>query len=194
MTARLLTALSKLSPGAWWLVALLTGSALLIEGWLLVLRQPLAAYRELSTARESLRGIEGMTLAQQEELRRASARSRQLADRLNAELGAPASEEQLTVSLMRRLDQGATREGVQLTSLKPASRRQVLSFEELSFDVGAQGRYLALCQWLLDFEQSLGRFATVTDFTMRSADGGRQVTLSLRLALYRPLPSGEEGK
>jgi len=192
MTARWLSALSKLSPGATWLVVLLIGAALLVEGWMLVLRQPFAAYRDLSAARESLRAIEDMTMAQHEELRRASARTKQLADRLNAELAAPASEEQVTVSLMRRLDQAATREGIQLTSLKPASRRHVLSFEELSFDVGAQGKYLALCQWLLNFEQSLGRFATVTDFTMKSVDGGRQVALTLRLALYRPLPGGGE--
>jgi len=194
MTARLLAVLSRLSPLAWWIVALSIGAALVVEGWILVLRQPVAAYRELSAARESLRAIAPMMAAQEEELRRAGARSEELAQRLNAELGAPASEEQLTVSLMRRLDEAATRAGIQLTSLKPASRRQVLSFEELSFDVGAQGRYLALCQWLLNFEQSLGRFATVSDFTMKSSDGGRQVTLSLRLALYRPFPGGGESR
>lgn len=194
MSARLLAALSKLSPAASWLLVLAIGSALLVEGWILVLRQPFAAYRDLSAARESLRAIEDMTMAQQEELRRASERTKQLAERLNAELEAPASEEQLTVSLMRKLDQAAARERIQLTSLKPAGKRQVLSFEELSFDVGAQGRYLALCQWVLDFERSLGKYATVTDFTMRSVDGGRQVTLSLRLALYRPLPAGAEAK
>ena len=193
MSARLLALLSRLSPGASLLLVLSIGGAILVEGWMLVLRQPFAAYRELSAARESLRAIEDMTAAQQEELRRVAARSQQFAERLNAELGAPAAEEQLTVSLMRRLDQAATREGIQLTSLKPASRRNVLSFEELSFDVGAKGRYLALCHWLLNFEQSLGRFATVTDLTMNSTDGGRQVTLSLRLAVYRPQTSGKGG-
>jgi Tfp pilus assembly protein PilO len=194
VSARLLAVLSKLSPAASWLLVLSIGGALLVEGWILVLQQPFAAYRDLSAARQSLREIEDLTMAQQEELRRAGERTKQLADRLNAELAAPASEEQLTVSLMRRLDQAAAREGIQLTSLKPASRRHVLAFEELSFDVGAQGRYLALCQWVLDFERSLGKYATVTDFTMRSVDGGRQVALSLRLALYRPLPAGAEAR
>ena len=194
MIARLRAAFSALSPGTFTLVALLIGAALLFEGWMLVLRQPFVAYRELSAAREALRAIEQMTMAQEEELLRTSARTKALAERLQTELAGPATEEQLTVSLMRRLDQAAGREGIQLTSLRPASRRHVLSFEEISFDVGAQGRYLALCQWLLNFEQSLGRFATVTDFTMKSADGGRQVALNLRLALYRPLPAGGEAK
>jgi Tfp pilus assembly protein PilO len=191
MNARLLAAASKLSPQAWWLLVLLVSGALALEGWLLVLREPVNTYREVSAARESLRAIEEMTAAQQAEQQRASLRTRQLAERLSAELDTP-SEEQLTVALMRRLDQAAAREGVRLTSLKPGARRHVLSFEELSFDVGAQGNYLPLCQWLLDFEQSLGKFATVTDFTMKAAEGGRQVTLNLRLALYRPMPAGGE--
>jgi len=188
--ARVLAALSKLSPGALLLIGLLLLGATLFEAWILVLRQPFAAYREAAAARKSLGAIEQMTVAQDEELRRASARARQLADRLSAELQAPTPEEHLTVSLMRQLDQAAVRAGIALVSLKPAGRRQVLSFEEVSFDVGAQGKYLPLCQWLLNFEQSLGQFATVSDFTMKSVDEGRQVALSLRLALYRPRPGG----
>lgn len=187
MNARLVSAVSRLSPAAWWLLVVALGAALLVEGWMLALRQPFAAYLELSAARESLRTLEQMTQTQEAELRRASARKQELAERLSAELQSPSgTEEQLTVSLMRRLDQAAARDGIVLTSLKPAGRRQVLAFEEVSFEVGAQGKYLPLCQWLLNFEQSLGKFATVTDFTMRTADEGRKVSLSLRLSLYRP--------
>jgi len=194
MSARLVDALSRLSPAAWWSLVALVGALIALEGWLLVLRQPFTAYRDLSAARESLRAIEDMTAAQHAEQQRASLRTKQLGERLSAELDAPASEEQLTVALMRKLDQAAARDGVRLTSLKPGARRHVLSFEELSFDVGAQGKYLALCHWLLDFERSLGKFATVTDLTMRSGEAGREVTLSLRLALYRPLPAGGGGR
>jgi len=90
----------------------------------------------------------------------------------------------------KSIDSAAAAAGVKLTSLKPAGRRAVVAFEELSFEVGAQGRYLALCQWLLGFEQRIGRSATVSEFTMKSSDEGRQVMLTLRLALYRPLPNG----
>jgi Tfp pilus assembly protein PilO len=185
----LIARLSRLSPPAFWLLAAVVVGALAAESWILVLRQPFNAYRELAAAKESLRAIEQMTVAQEEELRRAEARSKQLAERLDAELQPPAPEEQLTVSLMRQLDQAAGRAGITLTSLKPAGRRNVLAFEEISFDVGAQGKYLPLCHWLLNFEQSLGRSATVTDFTMRSVDEGRQVQMTLKLALYRPRPA-----
>jgi hypothetical protein len=192
LSARLLDALNRLSPAALVLIGSVLLGATLFEAWILVLRQPFAAYREASAARESLSLVERMTAAQDEELRRASARAKALADRLNAEL--PAADEQLTVSLMRQLDQGAARGSIALTNLKPAGQRQVLSFEETSFEVGAQGKYLALCQWLLDFERSLGKFATVSEFTMRSVDEGRQVALSMRLALYRPRPNGAGDK
>jgi hypothetical protein len=190
VTARALAAFSKLSPGALALIAIVLIGATLFEAWILVLRQPFAAYREAADARRALGVIEQLTVAQDEEMRRAGERARQLAERLSAELQAPASEEHLTVSLMRRLDQTAASGGIALVSLRPAGRRQVLSFEEVSFEAGAQGKYLALCRWLLDFEQSLGKFATVSDLTMKSADEGRQVALNLRLALYRPRPEG----
>jgi hypothetical protein len=192
VSARLLDALGRISPAALLLIGAVLLGATLFEAWMLVLRQPFAAYREARAARESLSLIEKMTAAQEEELRRASTRAKALADRLNAEL--PAADEQLSVSLMRQLDRGAARGGIALTNLKPAGQRQVLSFEETTFEVGAQGRYLSLCQWLLDFERSLGKFATVSEFNMRSADEGRQVALTMRLALYRPRPNGGADK
>jgi hypothetical protein len=194
MSARLIDALARLRPAAWWSLVLVVGALIAFEGWLVVLRQPFVAYLDLSAARESLRAIEDLTVAQHAEQQRAGLRNRQLSERLSAELDAPASEEQLTVALMRKLDQAAARDGVRLISLKPGARRPVLAFEELSFEVGAQGKYLALCHWLLDFERSLGKFATVTDLTMRSGEAGREVTLNLRLALYRPMPGGGGGR
>jgi Tfp pilus assembly protein PilO len=190
VSGRIAQALAKLSPGMLTLLSALVIGALVLEAWILVLRQPFAAYRELSAARQSLRAIEELMAAQELELRQASARHKELSQRLGAELGETAPEEQLTVSLMRKLDQAASRAGIKLTSLKPAGHRPVLSFEELSFEVGAQGKYLALCQWLLGFEELIGKFATVSELTMRSVEDGKQVSLSLRLALYRPLPAG----
>ena len=148
---RILTSLSTLSPGALLLIGVLLGGGALFEAWVLVLRAPFTAYREAAAAREALSAIEKMTAAQAEDLHRARVRAKELAEQLSAELQAPTPEEQLTVSLMRQLDQGAARAGIALTSLKPAGRRNVLAFEEVSFEVGAQGKYLPLCQWLLGF-------------------------------------------
>jgi hypothetical protein len=60
-------------------------------------------------------------------------------------------------------------------------------FEEVSFQVIGTGNYLQLCQWMLDFEQTLGGSATITEFDMKTLGEGGQVTLTFNIALYRPL-------
>ena len=192
MTQRILGALSRISPRVLLLAMMLIVSAAAFEGWFLVLRAPWGEYRRLAATRESLAATVAMSATQQGELDRLTTELKELSDRLSGELHAPAPEDQLAVSLMTELDHAAARKGLVLTSVKPGARRQVLSFDEIAFDVSAQGKYLLLCEWLLDFERTLGRSATVTDFTMRSIEEGRQVGLTLKVVLYRPLRSGAE--
>ena len=92
---------------------------------------------------------------------------------------------------MAELDRSAGQNGITLAGIRPGSRREVLGFEEVSFEVSAQGEYLRLCQWLVNFERTLGQSATVSEFTMRAAGEGRVIALSLKVGLYRPLqPAG----
>ena len=190
MIQRILGALSRLSPRFFLLAMLSILGAAALEGWFLVLQKPFLEYRQLSATKASLTAMVAALASQQAEQSRLTAELKELSDRLSGELRAPAPEDQLAVSFMSELDRDAARKGVMLTSIKPGARRQVLSFEEIAFDVGARGKYLLLCEWLLDFERTLGQIATVTDFTMRSVDEGRQVGLTLKVALYRPLPGG----
>jgi Tfp pilus assembly protein PilO len=173
---RILDALFPISPRILQAVMILIVGAAALEGWLLVLRKPLDEYRQLAATKASLAATVAASATQQGELNRLTAELKELNDRLTGELRAPAPEDQLAVALMTELDHAAARKGVALTSVKPGARRQVQSFEEIGFDVGAQGKYLLLCQWLLEFERTLGRSATVTDFTMSSLnDKGGQV-------------------
>jgi Tfp pilus assembly protein PilO len=189
VSRRLAHALSSLNPQVLALAMILIAGGAALEAWLLVVRKPLAEYRQLRETRATLAAAIAAEPSQQEELGRASAELKQVADRLSVELRAPAPDEQLAVSLMSDLDRAAAASGIVLTSVKPGLRRQVLAFEEMSFEVSAQGRYLVLCQWLLGLERTLGTLATVTEFTMRSIDEGRQVALSLKLAVYRSQPA-----
>jgi Tfp pilus assembly protein PilO len=188
MTRRILTALSSISPQALSLAMILITGAVAFEAWLLVLRKPIAEYRELTETKTVLARMIGAAPAHHDELSRVAADLKRLSDRLSGELRAAAPDEQLAVSLMSDLDGAAARSGIVLTSVKPGPRRQVLSFEEVSFEVSAQGKYLVLCEWLLGLERTLGTLATVSEFTMKSIDEGRQVALSLKLAVYRSLP------
>ena len=81
-----------------------------------------------------------------------------------------------------------------LTGVQPGARTQVQAFGEVAFDVSARGKYLPLCEWLMNFEHTLGQDATVTEFQMRAADADRQVALTLKVALYRPLQPPVAGK
>ncbi|SRR5712692_3922152 len=190
----MLEALSRISPRVLLLVMIFIVSAAAFEGWFLVLRKPLGEYRQLAATRESLAAALEASANEHGVLSRLTVELKELSDRLSGELRAPGPDDQLAISLMTELDHAAARRGVMLTGVKPGTRRQVLSFEEIAFDVSAQGKYLLLCQWLLDFERTLGRSATVTDFTMRAMEEGRQVGLTLKVALYRPLASAGAGK
>lgn len=158
------------------------------EGWLL-LRQPLAEYQTLRSARESMALSLAAVPSQQGELSRLAAELNQVSARLTGQLRPPAPDDQIAAQVMAELDRSAGQNGITLAGIRPGARRAVLSFEETSFEVNARGNYLRLCQWLMDFERTLGQSATVSEFTMRAVDEERTLALSLKVALYRPLQS-----
>ncbi len=187
MRERLLAALAGLDArlflgGMVLVLALVAG-----EGWLLVLRKPLAEYQKLAATRETLALSLGAAPSQQGELARLAAELREITARLGAQLRPPGPDDQIASMVMAELDRSAALNGITLVGIRPGARRQVQSFEEVLFEVNAQGKYLQLSQWLLDFERTLGRGATVSEFSMKAADEGRLVALTLKVALYRPM-------
>ena len=180
-------ALSKLNPQLLSAMMLLIVMLILFEGWVLVLRKPLAEYKQVIDSKEVLKSSLQVNVNQSGELELVTAELRQLTEQLNGELRLPGSDDQIAASLMESLDQSAATHHVILASLKPKEKKQVSVFEEVSFEVSAKGSYLQLCAWMLDFATVLGKSATVSDFEMKSADEGKQVTLVLNIGLYRPL-------
>lgn len=190
MKERLLTGLARLDPRVFLGGMLLLLALVAFEGWLLVLRKPLAEYRNLVTTRDALTLSLGAQRGQQAELGQLVADLKQITARLGAQLRPPGPDDQVASMVMAELDRSASAHGITLSGIRPGARRRVQSFEEVLFDVNAQGGYLQLCQWLMDFERTLGQSATVSEFSMKSADEGRLVALQLKLALYRPQPAG----
>jgi Tfp pilus assembly protein PilO len=187
MKERILAVLARLdSRLLLGLIVLIAGFAAL-EGWLLVLRAPLAEYLQLISTRESLALSLAAAPSQQGELVRLAAELRQVSARLTGQLRPPAPEDQVASMVMAELDRSAGRNGITLAGIRPGPRREVLRFEESSFEVSAQGNYLHLCQWLMDFERTLGQSATISEFTMKAAGEGRVLALNLKVGLYRPL-------
>jgi len=167
---------------------------LAIEGWMLLLSKPYAEYKQILSTRESLSSSLRQSPNQLNELDTLANELKQLSEKLSGELRLPASDDKMAASLIEALDHSASKHDVVLASVKPKDRKQVSVFEEVSFEVSAKGSYLQLCAWMLDFATTLGNNATVTEFEMKSADEGKQVTLSLNIALYRPLRLNEVAK
>ena len=194
MSPRLIAALTRLDPrallgGLIFIVGLIAG-----EGWLLVLSKPYAEYQTLIKAGESLSASINSLPRKESDLARLAEELRQVSEQLTGQMPASTPDDQMASEVMASLDRSAAANGITLTGIRPGVRRQVLEFEEVSFDVSAQGKYLRLCQWLLDFERTLGQSATVSEFTMKSADEGRLVALNLKAVLYRPLRAAGAAK
>ncbi len=194
MSERLSAQLAKLNPRVLLVLLVCIPYLLAFEAWVLVLAKPLAQYRQLAANRAALATAAADTGYQEYDLSRLAAEIKLLSQRVNGELHTKASSDQMAAMLVSQLDRSAARGSIMLTGVKPGARRQVLDFEELAFDISAQGKYLMLCEWLMDFEHALGQNATVTEFDMKSADEGRQVAVTLKVALYRQWQNKGAGK
>lgn len=194
LTKNMAQALGKLNPHLVFGLMLFFVLLLAFEGWILLLRKPYTEYQQILSTRESLTASLRQMPDQSSELDRITAELKQLSEKLSGELRLPASDDKMAASLMEALDHSAGLHNVTLASLKPKERKQVSVFEEVSFEVSAKGSYLHLCAWMLDFANTLGNSATVTEFDMKTADEGKQVTLSMNIALYRPLRLNEVPK
>jgi Tfp pilus assembly protein PilO len=179
--------MGKMNPRLVLGVMLLFLAFLAMEGWMLLLRKPYNEYKQVLSTRESLSSSLQQFPNQLNELDALANELKQLSEKLSGELRLPASDDKMAASLMEALDRSASLHGIVLASVKPKERKQVSVFEEVSFEVSAKGSYLHLSAWMFDFAKTLGSNATVTEFDMKSADEGKQVALSLNIALYRPL-------
>ena len=194
MMTQAVQAIGKLNPRLVYGLMLLVIGLLAFEGWVLLLRKPYAEYQQILSTRESLSSSLRQSPDQLSELEKLANELKQVSEKLSGELRLPASDDKMAASLMEALDRSASMHDVMLAGVKPKERKQVSVFEEVSFEVSAKGSYLHLCAWMLDFAKTLGNNATVTEFDMKTADEGRQVALSLNIALYRPLRLNEVAK
>jgi Tfp pilus assembly protein PilO len=194
MMKPMIQALGKLDRRLLWGSMLLLVALMVFEGWIFVLRKPYIEYQKILATRVALSSALKNAPDQSSELGKMANELKQLSDKLSGELHLAASDDKMAASVMEALDKSASAHGLALISIKPGERTPVSVFEEISFEVNAKGAYLQLCQWLLDFGTQLGRNATITEFDMKSADEGRQVALSLKIALYRPLKTSEMPK
>ena len=156
---------------------------LISQGWMFVLRTPVADYRRMLHDQTSLETVlltgqglqaEAKTLVQQVAV---------LDKRAQGSAALGLSVDQVVVKIMRDLDQSAGVSGVVLTAVKPGTGKRVLMFDEILLDVEARGTYGALVDWLRLVERADGALA-ITQFDMKPGAPSSQLVMSLKLAAY----------
>lgn len=160
---------------------------IVFEGWILVLRKPFTDFQQTRARHLALASTLSQSSNPSGELSLVTGELKQLTEKLHGQLRVPASDDEMAPALIAALDQSASRHGLTLASVSPQERKRVSVFENIPFEVSATGAYLPLCAWMLDFETSLGNNATVSEFDMKTAGASGKVSLSMNIALYRPL-------
>lgn len=168
---------------------------LALEGWVLFLRAPLAAYRLQLDQRQLLElrtaGPE-VSAGEIDRLKAAVAdlEAHQPAGRARLE----GSEDAIATTLIEVLDKAARAHRVSLANVRPdvaalPGQQPAPGLPKRPagpvFSVGASGDYLSLTAWLLDFSEKFGRQARIDSFEIRAVDSeaGRHLGLELRLHL-----------
>jgi Tfp pilus assembly protein PilO len=187
MMDKLVDAIAKLNHRLVIAIMVLIVGLLVMEGWMLVLRKPYAEYRQITATRASLESTLKLASNQTGDLDRLTIELKQLTEKLGGELRMPTSDDKMAASLIEMLDRSATEHGVKLYGVKPLERHQVSVFEEVPFEITANGPYLQLCAWMLDFGKTLDNNVTTAEFDMKFTNEPHRVDVSLKVVLYRPL-------
>lgn len=164
------------------LMAMVCALALLAtQSWVFLFRNPITEYRTVQhdgdEREKTLPGLEQI-LPEIEKLKR---EVRELEQRMQvAQTRLPV--DQLLVPVIGELDRIAARHGIALVRVKPGADKDVLMFEEISFDIELRGKYESLLAWLHDVETELTSLA-ITQFEIKT--GSEPLTINLRVASYR---------
>ena len=156
---------------------------ILVQGWLLVLRQPFGEFLKLKQERATLEGSANSPGQLPAEVERAERQLAALTERL-AGADKPNGTDRTIVQLMDRLSTLAARHGATLHGVRPAEARRALMFDEMAFDIQGAGSYPALLKWLEDMESELAPFV-VTQFSIKRGATAEALAMDLRLAVYR---------
>lgn len=193
MKDRWFAVLSKANPRMLWLGMAALAAFVAFEGWHLVLRVPYTQFKELRAQRLGLAAVMAASPREPAELARLSSEVQALTERLKGELRPPQTDEQLTAHLMTELDQSASTSGAALKAVKPSVQKALGGFEEVAYEVSAEGKYLMLSRWLMNLERVLGPSVAVAEFNMKATDT-RDAVVTLKLAVYRGRVQGHHGK
>lgn len=167
------------------LLAGVLGAALLfvaIECWLMVLRPPWIEWRALAALRSTAQAPTE-TASTPAEIERLTQSVAGVEQQTQAALVAPRSDDDTVLFLIGALDRLGSRHGVALGGVRPASRGIVQGFQATSFEIEAQGTYLALTDWLNDSRAAIAPLVP-TEFTLNLAGEDSRLALKMKVTAY----------
>ena len=120
---------------------------ILLEAWLLVFRQPVAALTQLQNENTKLAqlSLQGTDLSGH--IVRLSGEIEQLSQQLYGQKAA-VSAQQRTLQLVASLDRLASASQVEIVSIKPLVTPVANDFQQIELQVEASGDYLLLAKWI----------------------------------------------
>jgi Tfp pilus assembly protein PilO len=183
MKAAIIERLAALPARTLWLAIGAVLALALLEGWLLVLRQPFGEYLKLRNERSAFETAAAAPGQVATEVERAERQLAALKERL-AGAETPAAPERAIVQLMDRVAGLASRHGATLHGVRPVEGKRAHAFEETAFEIQGAGSYPALLEWLEGIERELAPFV-IAHFSIKRATGSETLAMDVRLAAYR---------
>jgi Tfp pilus assembly protein PilO len=184
--------LGRFDPRLMAVLAVALTLAIAAQFWILLLRQPVAAYMQKRATLEMLRhGVEAA---------RAQAATPALLERQISEIEARVqprerllTPDQMVVRVVGDLNRIGKLHAVSISSVRPAESRAVLMFNEVVFEIAARGSYQSLYEWLRQVENEVGPLV-VSQIELRPQQGSDMLALTLKLSAYNRLETGSAGK
>jgi len=183
MKAAVIERFAALPARTLWLVIAGILSLVLLQGWMLVLKQPFAEYLKLRHERATFESAANSPAQLPADLERAERELAALTKRLGGADTRNAPDRAI-VHLMDRLATLAARHRATLHGVRPAETRRALMFDEMAFDIQGAGSYPALLGWPEDMESELAPFV-VTQFSIKRGATADALAMDLRLTAYR---------
>lgn len=184
MTARLVKTLGALPARQ---LHLIGGGLLLVLAavlWTYGLRAPLTQLRAVRAEQQRLEagGADPRPLAAQ--LAQLDTEIKTLSTRLGLGATHPAPAKML-LTLMGDVNRLALAHGITVNGVTPSQDVQTMVFDQVGFELDANGSYSALLAWMAAIEATQVNIA-IAGFDMEPGKSAGQIHLKIRIAAYRP--------
>lgn len=125
---------------------------IVVEAWLFLFREPLTTFKQLRNEDANLTQLSVQGTDLDAHIKRLSLETQQLSEQLYGNK-LPVPAQQWTLQLASMIDQLASANGVEITSIKPAISSEGNEFKKIELQITASGDYLTLAKWIQSLQE-----------------------------------------